>query len=74
MPNPPNSLRKRPSRSYSLSRESVDKLDDLALRTDQKRSVVLDNIISMVSSEEYLDARIRKVSWGPGEGDDVKLH
>ena len=55
MANPPNYERKRPSRSYSLSRESVDKLDEMATRTHQKRSVVLDNILLNTTVDWYLD-------------------
>ena len=55
MSNPPNYERKRPSRSYSLSRESVDKLDEMATRTHQKRSVVLDNILLNTTVDWYLD-------------------
>ena len=55
MPNPPNHERHRPSRSYSLSRESVDKLDEMAIRTHQKRSVVLDNILLNTTVDWYLD-------------------
>jgi predicted transcriptional regulator len=71
MPNPPNAQRRRPSRSYSLDRDNVEKLDELALRTDQKRSVVLDRIISMVSIDEYVDRWVRRVSSGTQGGDAI---
>ena len=55
MSNLPNAERKRPARSYSLSRESVEKLEEISRRTDQKRSVVLDNIIGITAVDEYLN-------------------
>lgn len=52
----PNHERIRPSRSFTLSWDSVAFLDEASRITGKPRSVVLDEIISDQSLTEYLDS------------------
>lgn len=74
MPNPPNAERRRPSRSYSLPREQVEWLDEVADRTGRKRSNVLEDVINFVMRAPSRDI-YRPILRGSGveEGRDVGL-